>query len=86
MDPVIWDDSRLGSHVSIGARVSSLGVVLDPQGTALSASLAGQFNPKVTAGTTKSPEFQLQQRGYLLAIPHPVCTTGGKRVSNRFLR
>ena len=49
---VVWDDSRLGSHVTFGARVSSLGVVLDPQGIALSASLAGQFNPKVTAGTT----------------------------------
>ncbi len=49
---VVWDDQRLGSHTIFGARVSVLGTVLDPQGISLSAATAGQFNPKVAAGST----------------------------------
>ena len=49
---VVWDDQRLGSDTVFGARVSSLGVVQDPQGIPLSAATSGQFNPKVAAGST----------------------------------
>ena len=49
---VVWDDQRLGGDTIFGARVSPLGQVLDAQGIPLSASLAGQFHPKVAAGST----------------------------------
>jgi hypothetical protein len=50
---VAWDDQRLaGNDTIFGARVTSLGVVEDPQGIALSTSTSGEFTPTVAAGAT----------------------------------
>ncbi len=48
---VVWHDQRLGTDTIFGARVTTKGVVSDPNGFAISAS-DGQFNPCVAAGPT----------------------------------
>jgi large repetitive protein len=45
---VAWEDNRNGNSDIYGTRVSSTGVVLDPQAIPICTEVAGQFNPAVT--------------------------------------
>jgi hypothetical protein len=46
---VVWTDSRIPGDPNVfGARVSTAGAVLDPDGVQISAAANGQFQPRVT--------------------------------------